>query len=123
MLTFAAFLAGCAGQPSFTDQPGAFFATFEGKFPPADVVSVSDCVFDGFELAQGKWSDVVTRKTTRATGYRVEARIGPFQALIAEIKDSGELALLRTTHWNRANTDKEEAAAKACLVKYAAPAN
>lgn len=124
IFSLAVLLTGCVAAPNINTSPEEFQPILVGKFPPRDTARMADCLMDGYERSLARpFVYTEAKQHVRATGYRIELVTAAVQSLITEVNSSGDLLLLRTTKWNRINTEDAEAVAKACLAKYAAPAN
>lgn len=114
----ALLLSACGAAPTTATRPDKYVQVHAGRYDVAKQPLLMDCVFDGFLAAQSMSMSTHVRQVKRASGYRVEVIAGPFQYVVAEIRDDGTYELLRGTFAGLVPLSKEEGASLACLDKY-----
>lgn len=117
-LAATALLSACISAPSTSARPEKYVQVHAGRYDPVKQPVFMDCVFDGFLTAQSVNLHTHVRQVKRANGYRVEVIAGPFQYLVAEIRDDGSYELLRGTFAVLVPLSKEEAESLACLDQF-----
>lgn len=114
------FLSACGTAPSTAARPEKFVQVHAGRYDLPKQPLFMDCVFDGFLAAQNVNLLTHIRQVKRASGYRVEVIAGPYQYLVAEIRDDGTYELLRGTFAVLVPLSKEEGESLACLQRFGA---
>ena len=108
-------LTACGTAPTTAARPASFHQVVEGKYRISEQPRMVDCVFDGFLGSQNMAVSTHVRQTKRANGYRIDVIAGPFQYVVADVRDDATFTVVRSDAAALVSLSKEEESSRACL--------